>query len=94
MSFRAKCIFEKNAFFDPKIGLFTHKIGQIGVHWVVYGVDFGFLRVPDPLGVKIMQVNFFVEKNFFWPFLAQKGLRKILGLGPKKMDQNRPKWAK
>ena len=45
----------KNAIFDPKIGLFAHKLGQNGVHWGVYRVNFGFLRVPDPLGVEIMQ---------------------------------------
>ena len=60
----SKCIFEKNAFFDPKIGLFTHKMGQNGVHWGVYRVNFGFLRVPDPLGVEIMQKKFFEKKTF------------------------------
>ena len=83
---RSKFFFEKNAFFDPKIGLFPHKLGQIGVHWGVYRVNFGFLRVPDPLGVEIMQ-----KKIFFGNFLAffgPKGLRKISGLGPPK---NRPK---
>ena len=46
-------------------------------------VNFGFLRVPDPLGVEIMQ--FFLKK--IWPILAQKGLRKISGLGPKNMTK-------
>ena len=53
----------KTRFFDPKIGLFPHKMGQNGVHWGVYRVDFGFLRVPDPLGVKIMQMKTFLEKK-------------------------------
>ena len=72
--------FEKNAFFDPKIGLFAHKLGQNGVHWVVYRVNFRFLRVPDPWGVEIMQKNF----ALFWP---KKDLEKIWARGQK----NRPK---
>ena len=46
-------------FFDPQNGLFAHKLSQIGVHWGVYRVNFGFLRVPDPLRVKIMQIIIF-----------------------------------
>ena len=86
-----KFFFEKNAFFDPKNGLFAHKLGQNGVHWGVYRVNFGFLRVPDPSGLEIMQI--FLEKKF-WPILAQKDLEKFRAWGQKKTDQNRPKWAK
>ena len=82
----SKIFFEKNGFFDPKIGLFAHKLGQNGVHWGVYRVNFGFLRVPDPLGVEIMQIKFFLEKCF-WPFLAQKDLDKFRAWPP----QNRLK---
>ena len=73
--------FEKNAFFDPKLAQNAHKMGQNGVHWGVYRVNFGFSRVPDPLGVEIMQTNFFGKP--FWPILAQKGLGKISGRGLK-----------
>ena len=54
--------------FYPKIGLFAHKLGQNGVHWGIYRVNFGFLRVPDPFGVEMMQ-KIFLEKKFglFWP---------------------------
>ena len=79
-----KFLFEKNVFFDPQIGLFAHKLGQNGVHWGVYRVNFGFLRVPDPLGVEIMQIKNFLEKKF-WPFLAQKDLEKIWACPPPKI---------
>ena len=65
-----KKFFEKNVFFDPQIGLFAHKLGQNGVHWGVYRVNFGFLGVPDPLGVEIMQIKKKFEKKIFgllWP---------------------------
>ena len=75
--------FEKNAFFDPKIGLFAHKLGQNGVHWGVYRVNFGFLRVPEPLGDEIMQINFLGKK--FWPFLAQKDLKNFGPAPPPKI---------
>ena len=66
----SKISFEKNVVFDPKIGLFAHKLGQNGVHWGVYRVNFGFLRVPDPLGAEIMQNCF--EKSL--PYFGPKGL--------------------
>ena len=60
--------FEKDAlFFYPKIGLFAHELGQNGVHWGVYRVNFGFLRVPDPLGVEIMQKKISKKIGLFWP---------------------------
>ena len=75
--------FEKNVFFDPKIGLFAHKFGKNGVHWgSVYRVNFGFLRFPDPLGVEIMQ-KILLGKNF-WPILAQKDLEKFPTCPPPK----------
>ena len=85
-----KIFFEKNAFFDPKIGLFAHKLGQNGVHWGVYRVNFGFLRVPDPLGVEIMQIKKNWKKNLglFWP---KKDLEKFRAWPPPK---HRPKWAR
>ena len=65
--------------FDPKTGLFAHKLGQNGVHRGIERVNFGFLRVPDPLGVEIMQKKISEKKlAFFGP----KGLRKISGLPP------------
>ena len=76
-----KIFFEKNVFFDPKIGLFAHKLGQNGV----YRVNFGFLRVPDPLGAEIMQKKICFEKIL--AYFGPKGLRKISGLAPPK---NRP----
>ena len=78
-----KIFFEENAFFDPKIGHFAHKMGQNGVHWGVYRVNFGFLRVPDPLRVEIMQIKSFFEKKI-WPFLAQKDLEKFRAWAPPK----------
>ena len=83
--FVQKYIFEKTAFF----GLFAFKMRQNEVYSGVYGANFGFLRVPYHLGTEIMQKK--LEKNFglFWP----KRTWKISGLGPKKIDQNRPKWA-
>ena len=45
--------------FDPKLAQNAHKVGQNGVHWGVYRVHFGFLRVPDPLGAEIMQKKCF-----------------------------------
>ena len=77
-----KTLLRKTRFFYPKIGLFAHKLGQNGVHWGVYRVNFGFLRVPDPLRVEIMQKEFF-EKNIL-AYFGPKGLRKISGLPPQK----------
>ena len=86
MPFCTKIHFEKNAFFfDPNIGLFAHKLGQNRVHWGVYRVNFGFLRVPDPSGVEIMQKKFW-EK--IWPILGQKDLEKFRACPP---QRNRPK---
>ena len=78
-----KNFFDKNVFFDPKIGLFAHKLGQNGVHWGVYRVKFGFLRVPDPLGVEIKQIKKIGKKNFglFWP---KKDLDKFRAWPPQK----------
>ena len=50
--------------FDPKLAQNAHKMGQNGVHRGVYGFDFEFLRVPDPLGVEILQKKLFFEKTF------------------------------
>ena len=38
----SKIFFEKNAFFDPKTGLFAHKMGQNGVQWGSTGSILGF----------------------------------------------------
>ena len=65
-------------------------MGQNAVQWGVYRVNFGFLRVPDPSGVEIKQKKI-LEKIL--AYFGPKGLRKISGLGPKKIDQNRAKWA-
>ena len=68
MIWSKKKFFEKNAFFDPKIGLFAHKMGQNGVHWGVYRVNFGVLRVPGHLGSdkKCFGRNVIFEKNAFF----------------------------
>ena len=81
----------KNAFFftTKSAFFFAHKLGQNGVHWGVYTVNFGVLRVPDPLGVEIMQKK--IEKKI-WPILAEKDLEKFLAWA-QKLNQNRPKWA-
>ena len=54
----------------------------------VYRVNFRFLRVPDPLGVEIMQKKMFFVKKFglFWP----TGTKKNFGLGPKKKTKIGP----
>ena len=77
-----KIFFEKNAFFDPKIGLFCPQIvpkwgplgGLQGQFWVFEG--------PRPFGSR-NNANKKKFEKFFWPFLAPKGLRKISGLAPR-----------
>ena len=56
----------KTRFFDPKIGLFTYKMGQNEVQWEA---NFGVLRVPDHLGTEIISLgakNFFSKKRVFF----------------------------
>ena len=56
MSFGLAQVFlRKMWFFTPNSALLHTKMGQNGVHWGVYRVNFGFLRAPDPLEVEIMQ---------------------------------------
>ena len=53
----SKKIFEKNAIFDPKIGLFAHKMGRHGVHWGLQG-QFWVFEGPRPFG----SLNIFPQK--------------------------------
>ena len=45
-----KQFFEKIAFFGPQMGQNTHKMAQKGVVGGLQRANFGFLRLPDPLG--------------------------------------------
>ena len=69
MSFGTK--FEENIpFFPPNSAFLPTNRAKMGSTGGVYRVNFGFLRVPDPLGVEIMQIKFFLEKKilaFFGP---------------------------
>ena len=78
---RSKLFFEKNVVLTPNWPKMPTKWAQMGV----YKVNFGVLRVPDPLGVEIMQKKFGKNFGLFWP----KRTEKNFGPGPKK---NRPKW--
>ena len=79
----SKKTFEKDAFFDPKIGLFATKWAQMGSIGGYKRANFRFLRVLDPSGVELMQKKL----ENFWLILAQKDLEKFQAWAQK----NRPK---
>ena len=72
--------FEENAFFfDPKIGLFAHKLGQNGVHWGGLQGQFSVFEGPGPFGSR----NNANKKIFGKKILAIFGPKgKFLGLPP------------
>ena len=66
--------------FDPKVGLFAHKLSQNGVHWGgLQGQCWGF-EGPRPFGSRNNANKKNLEKNFrlFWP----KRTWKIFGPAP------------
>ena len=84
---KKKFFLRKTRFFDPKIGLFAHKLGPNGVHWGVYRVNFGFFEGPGPFGSRNNAKKILFEKKIAF-FLAQKDLENFRAWPP---PQNRPK---
>ena len=89
MILNPKIVLRKTCFLTPKSAFLHTNWAKMGSTGGVYRVNFWFLRVPDSLGVEIMQKKN-LEKKIFGLFWPKKDLEKFRACPPK----NRPKSAR